>query len=239
MFEFINNDEDRGQVGIGTLIVFIAMVLVAAIAAGVLINTAGFLQSQAEATGQESTDLVSERIDVTSEVGIVGNNSTGELKAIKITVSGAAGADQIDLSQTTIQAVGPNGQANLVFTDTAANGSDPGKIKNASQLNASEFAVQDTNGNFQLAGDAVLNQDTDYTIVMNPAAQPFGNLTATEIHDGKVSGDFAYAHDLSNATAFGESDSSSLDIVSPSSATTSVELNAPDLFTEDGEAVRL
>jgi len=71
MFEFITNREDRGQVGIGTLIVFIAMVLVAAIAAGVLINTAGFLQSQAEATGQESTDLVSERIDVTSEVGMV------------------------------------------------------------------------------------------------------------------------------------------------------------------------
>jgi len=120
MFEFITNREDRGQVGIGTLIVFIAMVLVAAIAAGVLINTAGFLQTQAEATGEESTDLVSERIDVTSEVGIVGSEANGELSEIRLSVSGAPGADQIDLSETTIQAVGPGGQQNLVVTDRTA-----------------------------------------------------------------------------------------------------------------------
>jgi flagellin-like protein len=114
MFEFINNPEDRGQVGIGTLIVFIAMVLVAAIAAGVLINTAGFLQSQAEATGQESTDLVSERIEVGSSVGIVGSGAN-TLKEIRVTVQGAPGSDNIDLTDTTVQAVGPGGQENLVF----------------------------------------------------------------------------------------------------------------------------
>jgi len=120
MFEFITND-DRGQVGIGTLIVFIAMVLVAAIAAGVLINTAGFLQSQAESTGEESTDLVSERIEVTSSVGIVGpsgaDSTPSTLDEIRVTVVGAPGADDIDLTETTIQAVGPGGQQNLVFTD--------------------------------------------------------------------------------------------------------------------------
>src|SRR6056297_1029465 len=102
MFEIILDEEERGQVGIGTLIVFIAMVLVAAIAAGVLINTAGFLQTQAEATGEDSTALVSERINVNSEVGIVASGAD-TLNELRIAVTGAPGADQIDLAETTLQ----------------------------------------------------------------------------------------------------------------------------------------
>ncbi|MFB6232714.1 MAG: archaellin/type IV pilin N-terminal domain-containing protein, partial [Haloarculaceae archaeon] len=56
----------RAQVGIGTLIVFTAMVLVASIAAGVLLNTSGYLQSQAEATGQEASAQTTDRLQVVS-----------------------------------------------------------------------------------------------------------------------------------------------------------------------------
>lgn len=94
----------RGQVGIGTLIVFIAMVLVAAIAAGVLINTAGFLQSSAEESGQQAAEQVTNRLVEVNTVGVVDNS--GDIHGIievQMTVRLAPGSNDVNLNDTTIQ----------------------------------------------------------------------------------------------------------------------------------------
>ena len=122
MFETITDEEQRGQVGIGTLIVFIAMVLVAAIAAGVLINTAGFLQTQAEATGEESTAQVSDRIQVVSQSGNVIDNGTERvIDELNLTVAQSPGAGNIDLNQTTVELVGTGGQESFELGGSESN----------------------------------------------------------------------------------------------------------------------
>jgi flagellin FlaB len=54
----------KGAQGIGTLIIFIAMILVAAVAAGVLIQTASSLQSKSLDVGRQSQEKITTDIEV-------------------------------------------------------------------------------------------------------------------------------------------------------------------------------
>jgi flagellin-like protein len=127
---------DRGQVGIGTLIVFIAMVLVAAIAAGVLINTAGFLQTQSEQTGQQSSAQVTDRLEPISKTGNVSAydtvnqtvvnsvdanaNSSLRVDQVSFVIQKSPGASDINVSATTFELIGPGGTDRFPFTNATS-----------------------------------------------------------------------------------------------------------------------
>ena len=176
MFEFITDDEERGQVGIGTLIVFIAMVLVAAIAAGVLINTAGFLQSKSQETGQQSSKQVSDRVQ---EVATVGNVSGEAVDFVNVTVTQGAGAGEIDLQNTTVTWIGPSGTYQLVaasdFDNTSAANGEVFTYDVVKDSDGSAPVLNDNDDRLQYIFDvgnfaSDLNEGDEVTIKINTMA---------------------------------------------------------------------
>ena len=168
MFE-PNRAEERGQVGIGTLIVFIAMVLVAAIAAGVLINTAGFLQTQAEATGEDSTQQVSDRLQVVSQSGYLNDPSAGDVDHLTFVLARSPGADNIDLNTVSVEMTGTDGQETFDLDSSAAEvtiftGGDNNVLTDASDRAEVSIALSDNNDIGVAAAD-----DLDYTLTEGDA----------------------------------------------------------------------
>jgi flagellin FlaB len=118
--------DNRAQVGIGTLIIFIAMVLVAAVAAAVLIQTSGVLQQKAQATGKETVQEVASNIAITQIVGARSSATADDFEHLNVTLRVMAGADSIDL-----------GQVKLTLQNETARIENIGYVTNADPANLS------------------------------------------------------------------------------------------------------
>lgn len=91
----------RGQVGIGTLLVFLGLVLTAALAGSVLISTGDSLARQGQATAEESAEKVSTDLLPVRTTGRLDDGPTG-VKNITTTIRLAPGSGEIDLRDATV-----------------------------------------------------------------------------------------------------------------------------------------
>ena len=109
---------ERGDIGVGTLIIFIAMVLVAAVAATVLIYTTGALQQKASKTSKEATQQISTNIIVEQVLGNRSSSASATLdQGLIIRIKPDVGTTSIDLRQMIITIWDKDIQYDLNYSD--------------------------------------------------------------------------------------------------------------------------
>lgn len=93
--------DTQAAIGIGTLIVFIAMILVAAVAASVIIQTSETLQNRANAVGKQTIREVSSGMKIVDLTGYTDADKT-KIEYLAITIRPRAGSYDLDLNETLI-----------------------------------------------------------------------------------------------------------------------------------------
>ncbi|RLF41398.1 MAG: flagellin [Thermoplasmata archaeon] len=184
---WISRRKNIGAIGIGTMIVFIAMVLVAGIAASVLIQTSSKLQRQAMTTGQQTTGEVATGVEVYNVEGHVDGSTIDKLAII---VRARAGSNPIDLSTTVLQLSNSTIKCVLSYDSSqfATSPSSSGLFStDVFNLTASEFGIivlEDADGSCQNTSP-VINHGDKIALTVNVSAA-FGGLPVRTYVWGQV-----------------------------------------------------
>lgn len=114
----------KAQQGIGSMIIFIALILVAAVAAGVLINTSNSLQSKSLDVGKQSQQRVTTSLEVVSVYAMDGTdhfiNSTSTNEGYYSVVRLAPGSNPIKMGDFQIRFNTENTTQMMDYVDGAA-----------------------------------------------------------------------------------------------------------------------
>jgi len=149
--------DERAMVGIGTLIVFIAMVLIAAVASSVLINTGEQLQSRAKTVGTQTIREVSAGLAIEQITGYTNAEKT-KIEYLALTVRPRAGTKDIDLKLCTLSVL----------------------YDNLTILTLNTSLVQPVNLDNKSVFYTPIGSGSQYTILENLTAYEFGCIA---IHD--------------------------------------------------------
>jgi len=168
--------KDVGSIGIGAMIVFIAMVLVAGIAASVLIQTSVRLETQALATGSETTAEVATGVAVFDVLGYT-VNSTEDISKIAIGIRPRAGSDSVDISQCFLELANSSIKVIMNYTTSyyaEPDGQDDVFNANVFPVSASQFGV--------LVVEDADNSLSSTAPVMNRGDKVYLCVNTTETH---------------------------------------------------------
>ncbi|KYK27493.1 hypothetical protein AYK20_02770 [Thermoplasmatales archaeon SG8-52-1] len=180
--------DDKGAIGIGTLIIFIAMIMVAGIAASVIIQTMNTLEQQALETGQQTLRDVSSGLRV-SHVNGYYNGTT--LSQLAIFIRTTAGSDQIDLTNTFIRLSDTNYEVILNYTSNVFNNGVTNGLfgtLNSSLLTSTTYGlmvVTDIDGSCTF--DSPIINDEDMVVLLINSTQCFSGIsTRTKVFGNVV-----------------------------------------------------
>jgi flagellin FlaB len=169
--------------GIGALILFIAMILVAGIAANVMIQTMNSLEEQALATGTETIREVSGGLIVTQANGYTDSTDVTQLA---IFIEPMSGTDEIDLMYTYISLTDTNVEVILNFTTVAFNESAENGLFGTiddTKLTASNYGIiviRDVDSSIS-STDPSMNEKDLVVLLVNTTACFSGIDTRTEV----------------------------------------------------------
>jgi len=167
-YQLRKRDGEAGSIGIGAMIVFIALILVAAVASTIIIKTAEELQQNAESTSDDTRKEISGKINVL-QILVNGTTSADAIDSIIVTAKVASGSmnvqvEDIDWVITCGGSTYGLITGNLGDTDPAGGVIDAPESINADYMDGSDYAATD-----ELAAgttfkfDINLDQDTDNT----------------------------------------------------------------------------
>ena len=190
-YQTVERNREAGSIGIGAMIVFIALILVAAVASTIIIKTAEELQQNAESTSDDTRKEISGKVNI---IQIIVNGSSGnDIDSLIVTAKIASGSTDVQVQdiEWAIICGGTNVfgliTGNLGTTDPAGGqilAADKESV-NADYLDGSDYAATDeltagTTFKFDINLDQFTDTDGDGTLDDNDASDGDDTLDANE-----------------------------------------------------------
>jgi flagellin FlaB len=161
--------DKRAEMGVGTMIIFIAMVLVAAVAASVLISTANKVREQAQNTGDQAINNVASGFVVQDVTGTV-DTALASMTDLTIQLRLQAGSPNMNMDLVSIQYISGSSNDMLTFVEgsaAAAGGATGGSTYAA---NTTGTVAWDTNNHVVQQGDLITVTITGLDLSYSAAA---------------------------------------------------------------------